>query len=189
MNYFILSIAILAIMLVFTAKIPWLLRFLVALAITAVTWFVFYVLDVTVRAVNIPWYEDTPWKQLIALFLTMFGMADKYLFDVIKDRKQSKSIEKLPLPLKFDIWEFIQPFLVSFIVFGAFWNMHGDEELKVTWLVISFQNGFFWQTVLKLLKAPPLPTYSAGPMLLGPNVLNWSPRLCIPSYAVPLVSR
>jgi len=148
MSYFALSIVALVLMLVLVTRISWFWRFCAVLAITAVTWFAFYVLEVTVRAPNAPWYEDTPWKQIIALSLTILGMAAKYLHDVIVERRHSKSAGSSPPPLNIDVWEFILPFLVSFIVFGSFWNAQGDQTIDVMWLVISFQNGFFWQTVI-----------------------------------------
>ena len=148
MSYFALAISTLAIMLVLVARISWFWRFCGVLVITAATWFAFYALDITVRAPDFPWYEDTPWKQIIALSLTILGMAAKYLYDVIEERRHSRSSRSSPPPLNIDVWEFILPFLVSFIVFGAFWNAHGDQTIDVTWLVITFQNGFFWQTVM-----------------------------------------
>lgn len=32
-----------------------------------------------------------------------------------------------PQPLNVDAWEFIRPFLASFIVFGAFWHSYVDQ--------------------------------------------------------------
>ena len=76
------------------------------------------------------------------------GMAGKYFFDAIEKRRKRKAEGNNVAGIEFDQWDFFQPFIVAFGVFGLFWESYGYEALDVGWLVISFQNGFFWQTVL-----------------------------------------
>ncbi len=110
--------------------------------------FFVWVLEVPLRAAGQPWYETPPYKQGVALGFMVLGMAGKYLFDVIEARRQKKAQGHTNPKLEFDRWDFFQPFIISFMVFGAFWNVHGHEALSISCLVISFQNGFFWQTIL-----------------------------------------
>ena len=98
---------------------------------------------------GLSWYDRPPSKEGIVLVVMLLGMGGKYLFDAIERRRRKVQDGDPTAGLEFDRWEFVQPFVVSFIVFGAFWSTHGNEELSMNNLVISFQNGFFWQTVLK----------------------------------------
>ena len=41
------------------------------------------------------------------------------------------------------------PFLVSFITFGAVMSQIGSTALSLSSLNFAFQNGFFWQTLMK----------------------------------------
>ena len=92
--------------------------------------FAVLVFDVTVRA-DTPWYEDAPWKHLIALALMLLGMVAKYTYDVIERRHTTGSRE-----VAWDWLDFAQPFTVAVISFGAFWQLHGDEVMSVNgkWL-------------------------------------------------------
>ncbi len=51
-------------------------------------------------------------------------------------------------PLSFDRWQFVRPALVAPIIFLAVWKTVGSQPLGVEPILLSFQNGFFWQTVL-----------------------------------------
>lgn len=111
--------------------------------------FFLWVLEVPIRSDGKPWFDTSPYKQLIALALMLGGMVAKYLFDLIQERRKKKEQGEPNPRLEFDKWNFLRPFIVSFIVFGSFWQLHGNESLSLGWLVISFQNGFFWQTILE----------------------------------------
>jgi hypothetical protein len=87
----------------------------------------------------------------LVLFATMIlGMSAKYLWDQIESRR--KKNENLPpgAPkhrLEFDFWDFVQPLLVAGIIFAAVIQI--SSELNLTSGLFSFQNGFFWQTVIR----------------------------------------
>jgi hypothetical protein len=48
-----------------------------------------------------------------------------------------------------DPWDFSRPFLVSVATFGGLLSQIGDRRLDWATLALSFQTGFFWQTLLK----------------------------------------
>jgi hypothetical protein len=101
-----------------------------------------YVGGVTVRG-------GDDWEATACLFVAMvLGMGSKYLWGLIENRKakmaKNPDAIKKP-PLGFDIWEFIQPLLVSGLVFSGV--SIGHPKLEWTTLLFSYQNGFFWQTM------------------------------------------
>lgn len=82
----------------------------------------------------IPWLE-------IGLYISMLmGMASKYVYDVIDNKNKKK--------IKLNKWQLIRPFLVSPVVFIAIYSMIPESDSAFLLLLFSFQNGFFWQTVL-----------------------------------------
>ncbi len=50
--------------------------------------------------------------------------------------------------LAFDIWEFSYPLFVSVVTFGGLLSQLKDHTLSLANAVLSFQTGFFWQTIL-----------------------------------------
>lgn len=125
---------------------------------------------------NQPFYNQNPYRNLIFYALMLFGMFSAYLRKSIEERrikvsmleeekkreqkKQKKDGEKdrvtsteesLKKPsIEFDRWEIIYPLLFSIPTFGALYELikpaNGDY-LTVANVVISFQTGFFWQTL------------------------------------------
>ena len=94
--------------------------------------------------------EDAGWKQTAWLFAAMIvGMMSKYLWDLIENRRvklKLNPVSSQKTPLDFDFWDFIQPMLVSGIVFSGVAGSH--PKLELTTFLFSFQNGFFWQSIL-----------------------------------------
>jgi len=105
-----------------------------------------------VRSPDQSWYEIAPWRQILLITTTLFGMVSNYLLEYFQARikaKESKGKVKMP---KF-VWEKIAlPFIIAILVFGYFWEQHGKEPMNFAIMLISFQNGFFWQTVLEKVK-------------------------------------
>src|SRR5262249_31563956 len=95
---------------------------------------------------NAPLYDTSPWKEIILFGLMIFGMAARTLSLAIEQRRRAKG---KPHELDIDVWDFVYPFLVSFITFGAIMGQIGSSPLSLTSMVIAFQNGFFWQTRMK----------------------------------------
>jgi hypothetical protein len=96
--------------------------------------------------------EHVQWRLVVAFVSMLSGMAASYLNKLINERRAK--IEKLRRKgdlskpgLDFDLWDFLQPFVVSLITFGAI-AARGNGSDVVTNILLGFQTGFFWQTVL-----------------------------------------
>lgn len=100
------------------------------------------------------WYDRSPWQELIVLVLMLAGMVARYLTQAIEARRQrieelAKTGKRFTKPkLEFDVWEFSYPFLVSIITYGALIAQMNDARMSVAVVTLSFQFGFFWQTIL-----------------------------------------
>jgi cell division protein FtsW (lipid II flippase) len=66
------------------------------------------------------WYDDSPTKELILFGLMMLGMTASTLSQAIEERRRARQ-KRLGqgVSLQIDVWDFVYPFLVSFITFGA----------------------------------------------------------------------
>jgi len=102
------------------------------------------------RAEELPWYNKTPYKQLLTFVILLLGIISKHILDTLKaNDKEIVNQNKR----KYNIFRrlvklFLKPFIASVIVFSIFWQAHGNEQLTFNYLIISFQNGFFWQTLI-----------------------------------------
>ncbi len=102
-----------------------------------------------------PWHDRSPWKEGLLLLTMLVGMAVRSLDEAIeirrqriaKLRKQGKLRRKPKLLL--DRWDFSRPFLVSVPTFGGLLSQVGEQTLGWVVVVLAFQTGFFWQTILK----------------------------------------
>lgn len=101
------------------------------------------------------WYERSPWKEGLLLLTMLFGMAARSLDQAIEIRSQriaklraeGRLRRKPKLPL--DPWDFSRPFLVALPTFGGLLGQAGEQTMGWVLIVLAFQTGFFWQTVLK----------------------------------------
>ena len=92
------------------------------------------------------WFQHSPQKEVCLFVAMILGMSARTLSVAIQ------AYQRAPVKtrkLKVDLWDFVLPFLVSFITFGAVVAAVGGEELGIRSLVFAFQNGFFWQTLIK----------------------------------------
>jgi hypothetical protein len=96
------------------------------------------------------WHDTTPLREAVLFALMLAGMAARTLSVAIEQRRvaASTSADGSPPPVRLEAWDFLYPFLVSFITFGAVIEFVGAEPLKIPQLILAFQNGFFWQTVV-----------------------------------------
>ena len=85
-------------------------------------------------------FDEVSWFDILLYFIMLLGMASKYIFDKIGDKKRKK--------LRFNKFQFFKPFLVSPIIFGSVYSQIPENASLVLLLVFSYQNGFFWQTIL-----------------------------------------
>ena len=101
------------------------------------------------------WYDGSPWREIFLLVLMMAGMAARYFTSAIEDRRERlkslarKGQREVAVPLTFDVWEFSYPFLFSVVTFGSLLGQIKDQDVSLTTVLLSFQTGFFWQTLLK----------------------------------------
>lgn len=100
------------------------------------------------------WYESTPAPEIYYFVVMLFGMAARYITRAIEMRRERiAQLEKLGEPfntpgLEFDRWEFSYPFFLSIVTYGALLPQLSDATFNVTSTILSFQTGFFWQTIL-----------------------------------------
>jgi len=85
-------------------------------------------------------FDRIPWLEIALYFIMLMGMASKYLFDAIGDKKRRK--------IKFNKWQFIKPFLISPMIFGVVYSTIPETTSTFLLLIFAYQNGFFWHTVL-----------------------------------------
>jgi hypothetical protein len=102
---------------------------------------------------NEKWYSSTPYREALLFLLMLCGMAARYLSRTIEDRRikviaAAKTGDHKRVGLDFDLWEFVYPMLVSVISFGALLNQLESDRLTLASVIMSFQTGFFWQTIL-----------------------------------------
>lgn len=103
------------------------------------------------------WYNISPYREIIYFIIMILGMSARYITNaievrrekIIKLKKSSKYNKKSKVKLDLDVYEFSYPFFFSIITFGMLLKQIEAETITVSSVVLSFQNGFFWQTVLK----------------------------------------
>jgi hypothetical protein len=96
------------------------------------------------------WYDRTPYREILLFLLMLAGMIARYFTRLIEERRNqiaTTTSRKKPR-LDFDLWEFSYPLFISVITFGVLMAQIGDESLSLADVTLSFQTGFFWQTVL-----------------------------------------
>jgi hypothetical protein len=93
------------------------------------------------------WVDESPFRELLLFALMLSGMAARVLSLAIERRGAAKD-NKLP-PVTVDRWEFVYPMLFAVPTFGALLSQVQAETLTLVNVVLAFQTGFFWQTILK----------------------------------------
>ena len=106
--------------------------------IISINFFFFYKNDVIEKGISSFLKKEIPWLDIGLYFIMLLGMASKYFFDAIGEEERPK-INK---------WKLFKPIFVSPIIFGTIYGSIGKYNSAVLLLIFSFQNGFFWQTVL-----------------------------------------
>jgi hypothetical protein len=87
--------------------------------------------------------SETSSSTALAYFAAVVaGMLAQTVWDALQKRQPNQAPA-------FDKWEFVKPGLVAPIVFIAVYQTISEPAFKVVTLLFAFQNGFFWQTVLK----------------------------------------
>lgn len=98
------------------------------------------------------WYTETPWKHLLLFGAMLLGMVSNTLFDYLNARVRARKAGKRSMPKL--LWEeMLMPIVIAGLVFGYFWGKHGEEEMSLASFLVSYQNGFFWQSVLEKVRS------------------------------------
>ena len=104
------------------------------------------------------WYEKSPYREVILFGLMLLGMLARSLSIAIEERREKikrmkENGEDSPVvSIQLDYWELFYPTLFSVITFGALLSQLSDQSLSIAAIVLSFQTGFFWQTIIKQRK-------------------------------------
>jgi hypothetical protein len=100
------------------------------------------------------WYTIGPYPDLSFFVLMLIGMAARYFTKAIEVRREKiaaleRAGEAFTKPgIAFDLWEFSYPLFVSVVTFGALLTQVKGNGLSLENIILSFQTGFFWQTLL-----------------------------------------
>ena len=86
--------------------------------------------------------ETSPWTALSYFVAMVAGMLAQTVWDALQKRQPNQAPT-------FDKWEFVKPGLVAPIVFIAVYQHDQRPRVQGHDAAFAFQNGFFWQTVLK----------------------------------------
>lgn len=98
------------------------------------------------------WYREAPWKHLLLFAAMLLGMVSNTLFDYLNARVRARKAGKRSMPKL--LWEeMLMPVVIAGLVFGYFWGKHGGEEMSLAMFLVSYQNGFFWQSVLEKVRS------------------------------------
>jgi hypothetical protein len=106
------------------------------------------------------WYDTSPYLELIFCVLMLMGMSARYITKAIETRRerilelQKQGAIFVKPALEFDIWEFSYPLFISVVTYGALLTQVKDHTLSVANATLSFQSGFFWQTILAAKQKP-----------------------------------
>jgi len=100
------------------------------------------------------WYNNTPVKEIILFLIMLSGIIARYFTKLIEERREKiseliktgASFEKPEL--EFDLYEFMYPIFISVITFGSLMSQIEIKTLVLSNIILSFQTGFFWQTLL-----------------------------------------
>lgn len=97
------------------------------------------------------WYDRSPYKELIMFGLMGIGMLARIVSEAVEERRKARAKlkpgEAIPA-IHLSGWDLLYPFLSSSICFGALFESVGHKALDFAILLLAFQNGFFWQTIV-----------------------------------------
>jgi hypothetical protein len=145
---------------VFVSGLHWLIKTVVMLCLSvvlAVSVFIF-IEPATLGASQ--WFQQSPWWELLLFLVMLAGMMCRYITAAIEERRDRlrTSTNKRRVRIRFDPWEFSYPLFVSVITFGGVLSAISAKEVSLQNVILSFQTGFFWQTIL----ASRVPTVTQG---------------------------
>lgn len=103
------------------------------------------------------WYQKEPYCWVLVYFVMLLGMFFSVLTKAIDDRKIKlakcvKDEDKKNIKLYIDYFDILYPFLISFLTFGSLYSQLENKQIALTSFILSFQTGFFWETVINTIK-------------------------------------
>jgi hypothetical protein len=103
------------------------------------------------------WYDRTPYKYFILYAIMMVGMVTNVLVDAVGDVRKRRSEcrteeQRKLIRLTVSRYDFLYPFLLSFLTFGWLYIKVADQSLTMIILIIAYETGFFWDSVINSLK-------------------------------------
>jgi hypothetical protein len=96
--------------------------------------------------------NESPLKELVLFLIMLLGMLARMLSLAIEQHQSAKAAGRRINPklgLKLDRWDFIYPTLFAVPTFCGLLSQLPSQALSLAVLALAFQNGFFWQTILK----------------------------------------
>jgi uncharacterized membrane protein YhdT len=129
-------------------KIRWMYAVLMAVVVTAL-------IAIAFRAAGPAklgperWFNVSPIRETLLFVLMVFGMVARVVSEAIERQRNTAGVAVTPQVSR---WDFVYPLLVSVPTFGALLSQTSGDTLTTPIVVLSFQTGFFWQTVLKAAK-------------------------------------
>lgn len=85
--------------------------------------------------------NPAPWQGIVYFCAMVAGMAAHTTWEFLPKSRRAK-------PIAFDKWQYVRPALVAPMIFLAVWKIVGIQPFGIESILLSFQNGFFWQTVM-----------------------------------------
>ena len=104
------------------------------------------------------WYQLEPYSWILVYIVMLLGMFVSVLTKAIDKRKAkiaqyAKVEEKKQVELSIDVYDFIYPFLLSFLTFGTVYSQLEENQMAFTSFILAFQTGFFWDTIVNSMKS------------------------------------
>lgn len=93
-------------------------------------------------------WHSSPYAEFLLFIFLLLGMGARVLSLAIEQRR-SASRSGAPPAWNIDRWEFVYPMLFAAPTFGALLGQIHAPVLTIQNVVLAFQTGFFWQTLLK----------------------------------------
>jgi len=96
---------------------------------------------------------SSPWREVLLFVVMLAGMAARFLTRAIENRRERIAAARAAgkpgnIKIEFDMWEFVYPMITSVMTYGLLMQQVPDGKLTLMILVLAFQNGFFWQTLI-----------------------------------------
>jgi TctA family transporter len=94
----------------------------------------------------------SPIRECLLFVIMLLGMMARMLSLAIEERRtrvKALELDEEKEKLRIDRWEFVYPMLFAVPTFGAIISQLQSEKLSIVATTLAFQNGFFWQTIIK----------------------------------------